>query len=216
MASHPSNLKPSDLLGDVPLEQIAREIASEKSTSKARKSVYRGLTCLTNVCVGDIGDIIKLYEEILRRYNPPKELPIPQNIQTECFRLLSSRRLYELNRRNVLFKDHALGFAQASHELLVRSYRKGVDNGTIVQRLRQYSSIYVRVTADEESRRSEQIDRLRELIDSSVFVFAGGAPRTKTKDSNPIQQFILSFRKIYGISSFIGLADRDRFELFGR
>ena len=212
---HTRNMTPSDILGDITLEQIAKEIASSKETSGERKKVYRGLACLTNVCVGDIGDIIKLYEEILRRSRPSQVIPIPQKIQSECFLSLSSRRLYELNRRKGYFKDHALAFAKAAHELLVRSYKKGNSRTGSRLRLRQYSSIYVLVTSDDATKRAEQIDRLRELIDSGVFVYSGSAPRAKTKDFNTIQQFILSFRKIYGISSFIGLADRDRFELSG-
>ena len=55
------------------------------------------------------------------------------------------------------------------------------------------------------------------IIDAGVFVFAGGStvPRTKTRDSNPTQQFKLTYRKIYGLVNFIGLAERDRFELSG-
>jgi hypothetical protein len=48
-----------------------------------------------------------------------------------------------------------------------------------------------------------------------VFVFTGGGPRTKTHDSDPVQQFKLTFRKIFGLANFIGLSDRDRFELSG-
>jgi hypothetical protein len=57
--------------------------------------------------------------------------------------------------------------------------------------------------------------QLRDLIDAGVFVFTGGRPRTKTKDSDPILQFKLTFRRIYGLTNFIGLAERDRFELSG-
>jgi hypothetical protein len=50
-----------------------------------------------------------------------------------------------------------------------------------------------------------------------VFVLEAGpdAPRTKTRDSNPITQFILTYRKLFGLSNFIGLSQRDRFELSG-
>ncbi len=205
---HPRGRTTKELLGDVSLEQIAREIATFSDTSGAKKSVYRGLACLTKVCVGDIGDVIKLYEDIIRRAQSDPSDPIPATIQSECFMEMCSLRLYDLNRRKGYFKDHALAFAEAAHELLVRSQRQ--DAG---KRLRQYSSIYVRVTTDDEKTKKQQIDRLRELIDASVFVFTGAAPRTKTKDSNPTQQFILNFRKIYGLSAYIGLADRDRFEL---
>jgi hypothetical protein len=214
-ASHPKQNTPSEILGDVALEQVAFEIASNTETSDHKKNVYRGISCLSKVCVGDIGDVIKLYEEIIRKASGKAELPIPANIQSECFRNLGSQRLYDLNRRDGYFKDHALAFASASHDLLVRSYKIGKKEGKVKPRLRQYTSIYVRITTDDESAKTQQIDRLRELIDASVFVYSGSAPRTKTKDSNPTQQFILGFRKIYGLSASIGLSDRDRFELSG-
>lgn len=61
----------------------------------------------------------------------------------------------------------------------------------------------------------EQSKRLRDLVDAGVFVFAGAAPRTKTRDSNPTQQFQLAYRKLYGLVNAIGLSERDRFELSG-
>lgn len=216
-AAHPK-YGPSELLGDVPLEQIAREIAQSSQTSRDRKQAYRGLSCLTNVCVGDIGDVIKLYEEILRHASSGKsriDIPIPPSVQAECFQALSSRRIYDLNRRGGYFKDHALAFAEAAHELLVRSAKKSSACG-VQPRLRQYSSIYVRVSADNQESVSLQIDKLRQLIDAGVFVYAGGTPRSKTKDSNPIQQFKLSYRKLCGLAAFIGVAGRDRFELSGK
>lgn len=217
-AQHPRQRDPKAILGDVPLEQVAREIASSSEGAGQKKRVYRGLSCLTSVCVGDIGDVIKLYEEILRRAGHSNEYPIEEHIQSECFQEMSARRLYDLNRRanySRNLKNHAMAFAQTAHDLLVRSYRNAPKDGKSKARLRQYSSIYVRVTAEDENSQKQQIDRLRDLIDAGVFVFAGGAPRTKTKDSDPILQFILSYRKIYGLAAFIGLADRDRFELSG-
>ena len=214
---HPA-YSPKQLLGDVSLEQVAREIAAANATSKDRKQVYRGLSCVTNVCVGDIGDVIKLYEEIIKRATTGKmkvDVPIAAGIQSECFQQLSSQRLYELNRRAGKYKDHALAFAAAANEELVKSYRQTKKPKNGQPRLRQYSSIYVRVTSDDKQKLRQQIDQLRDLIDAGVFVYTGGAARTKTKDSNPIQQFKLSYRKICGLAAFIGLADRDRFELSG-
>jgi hypothetical protein len=54
-------------------------------------------------------------------------------------------------------------------------------------------------------------------MDAGVFVLEAGpdAPRTKTRDSNPITQFALAYRKLFGLSNFIGLSQRDRFELSG-
>ena len=214
---HPLPISPKKFLGSVSLETVAKEIAESTDTSTKRKHAYRGLTCLSGVCVGDIGDIIKLYEEMLLRGANKNENTIPQRIQAECFQELSARRLYELNRRQGFFKDHALQFAQAAHELLIRSHKEALkkqDKGKKM-RLRQYSSIYIRVTTDDSEETTQQIDLLRELIDAGVFVYTGGAPRTKTRDSNPTRQFKLTFRKIYGLASYIGLADRDRFELSG-
>lgn len=211
-ASHPS-AKPSVLLGDVALQSIATEIGKSRSNSPKRKRVYRGITALARVCVGDIGDVISLYEQVLRKA-AGQRAPIGQEIQSECFQDFCARRLYDLNRRGGFLKDVAKSFAEASHELLVKSCNQTSASGS-QKRIRQYSSLYVRVTTgDIES----QTERLRELVDAGVFVFAGGStvPRTKTRDSNPTQQFKLTYRKIYGLVNFMGLAERDRFELSGK
>jgi hypothetical protein len=208
-SAHPG-VKPSQLLGDVNLETIAREIAESSSTSSKRKEVYRGITAVAHVCVGDIGDVISLYERIIKAANGKH--PVPPQVQCDCFQDHCSHRLYDLNRRGGELKDVARSFAEASYELLVKSYRDGKKNAGTVSRLRQYSSIYVRVTTGDTGK---QMNQLRELIDAGVFVFTGGRPRTKTKDSDPILQFKLTFRRIYGLTNFIGLAERDRFELSG-
>ena len=201
---------PSNILGDCALETIAQEIASSTETSRKRKEVYRGISALAHVCVGDIGDVISLYERILRRQT--SIIPVPDGIQSECFQEHCSHRLYDLNRRGSHLKDAAKSFAEASYELLVRSYREANTKDQTKPRLRQYASIYVRVTTGDKGR---QIERLRDLIDAGVFVFAGGSPRSKTRDSDPILQFKLTFRRIYGLVNFIGLSERDRFELSG-
>ena len=211
-ASHPT-ATPSVLLGDVALQSIATEIGKSRSNSPKRKRVYRGITALARVCVGDIGDVISLYEQILRKA-AGQRAPISQEIQSECFQDFCARRLYDLNRRGGFLKDVAKSFAEASHELLVKSCNETSAIGSR-KRIRQYSSLYVRVTTGNIE---SQTERLRELIDAGVFVFAGGStvPRTKTRDSNPTQQFKLTYRKIYGLVNFIGLAERDRFELSGK
>ena len=208
-AGHPT-VSPSGILGNQTLETIALEIASSTESSSKRKQVYRGITALAHVCVGDIGDVITLYERILRQ--DKGIYPIAAKIQSECFQDHCSHRLYDLNRRGAQLKDVAKSFAEASYELLVKSYRNFKRSGKGRPRLRQYTSIYVRVTAGHRGR---QIERLRDLIDAGVFVFAGGRPRSKTRDSDPILQFKLTFRRIYGLVNFIGLSERDRFELSG-
>ncbi len=202
-AAHPENVTPADLLGNVQLESIALSIAETSKTGSERKELYRGLRALTAVCVGDIGDVLAIYESMLRR-SGGDVVPIPARIQHQAFQDYSAQRLYHVNHRSGRFKDFAIGFAQAARDLLVQSAR--------TSRLRQYSSIYVRVTTDGHD---EQFEQLRELIDAGVFVLEGGAPRSKTRDDDPVQQFILKYRKLFGLSSYIGLSDRDRFELSG-
>ena len=164
------------------------------------------------MCVGDIGDVISLYEQIIRK-GSDDSFPIVPQIQSDCFQEFCARRLYDLNRRSGFLKDVAKSFAEASHDLLMNSCKNPHPKGRRT-RIRQYSSLYVRITTGDLEKQTEI---LRDLIDAGVFVFAGGsnAPRTKTRDSNPIQQFKLTYRKIYGLVNFIGLAERDRYELSG-
>lgn len=206
--NHPK-LRPSALLGDEPLNGIAGRIAAAAESSPAKKSVYHGISALSAVCVGDIGDVIHIYEQILRKAQGSKYPPIQATVQTDAYLELCSRRLYELNRRKPALKDAALQFAEASHRLLVDSARKST-SGPI--RLRQYAKIYVRITAGD---RDAQFARIRELIDCGAFVYSGGSPRTKTRDGDPLHQFKLTFRRLLGLSNFIGLSERDRFELSG-
>ena len=201
---HPQ-VSPTNLLGDQSLVNIARTITSTGPNSVDRKKVYHGMSALKAVCVGDIGSVITIYENILNKVNG--NFPVSSQIQSEIFQDFCSWHLYLLDRRGSELKSAAKSFAAASHQLLMQSARKKDPC-----RLRQYSSIYVRVTAGD---RDEQGKRLQRLVDAGVFVFQGGAPRTKTKDSDPIHQFKLTFRKIYGLADFIGLAERDRFELSG-
>jgi len=209
-AHHPPSISPGKVLGDRSLEEIAGQIASSAATSRERKQVYHGLSCLAAVCVGDIGDVISLYEIMLRKAKPGR-YPIDVETQTDCYQEYSSRRLYDLHRKSSSLKDHAISFAKASNELLVKSKRES--KGTDATRLRQYLKLYVRVTVGDTQR---QFDQLRELIDKGVFVLEGGTHRAKTKDGNPIHQFKLTFRKLFGLANFIGLAERDRFELSGQ
>lgn len=204
--SHP-NQSSTEVLGDVDLETIARTIVETQSQnrSRERKRLYHGIRALAGVCVGDIGTVIQIYQEMLA--GNQITLPISPERQHEVFRDFCARHLYSLDRRQSDLKTVALQFAEASHHLLVES-GKGKPTG----RIRQYTSLYVRVTTGDVQ---AQMSRLRELVDAGVFVFTGGTARTKTHDSDPVQQFKLTFRKIYGLANFIGLSDRDRFELSG-
>ena len=205
--SHPV-WSPAEVLGDQPLIDIARRIASTADSSPDRKSVYFGLSALAAVCVGDIGDVIAIYERILERAGTIQIVPVAAKTQSAAFQEFCSKRLYQLSRRGGRLKEFADGFSQAAHDLLVQSAQRDPS------RIRDYASVYVRVT---EGDLDEQLTQLRELMDSGVFVMTDGpdAPRTKTRDSDPIAQYTLTFRKILGLSSAIGLSQRDRFELSG-
>ena len=207
---HPPHT-PRQLLGEETLEQIARDIATTGASAPQKKTVYRGIRALTALCVGDIGDILKIYEAIITHYEA-SALPIPFDKQSAEFQEYCSKQLYHLHRRKGELKDFALSFAQAAHRLLVRSSSATETENR--RQLRQYTQLYVRVTTGDLD---WQFEKLRELIDAGVFVLKGGSdvPRTKTRDSNPTHQFILTYRKLYGLSSFIGLSNRDRFELSG-
>ena len=201
--------EPIELLGDVTLEEIASEIAESTASSPARKRVYRGLRAVQAVCVGDLGDVVKLYERILQSAKPTDTI-VPPEKQTDCFLEHSAGLMHFLNRRDQHKKGLALAFAQASGELLQRSAGRSASGA---RRLRQYTKLYVRVDAGTDF--EEVVTRLLSLLDAGVFVYDGGVPRTKTRDDDPVLQFKLSYRKMLGLASYIGLADRDRFELSG-
>lgn len=202
-----STLSPREVLGEVVLADIAREIVNSPATSNRRKEVYRGIRALLAVCVGDIGDVVKLYEKMIQRADA-QQLPVPAKTQTNCFLEHSAGLMHVINRRKQKDKDLAVAFAQAASELMQRSAREDEVDG---RGLRQYTKLYVRVdSGDEEAR-----DRIFELLDAGVFVYDGGAPRTKTRDDDPVLQFKLSYRKMLGLASYIGLSHRDRFELSG-
>lgn len=206
------NISISSILGNCSLKSISLNICKSSKASPQKKKIYYGITALSSVCVGDIGDIIALYEMIIVR-SKGKSYPISAEIQSECYQDLCGRRLYHLNRRGKDYRNFALSFAEASHQLLIDSYKR-IRGDKNKARLRQYCKLYVRMTTSEEE---WQFNKIRELVDSGVFVLEGGSdtPRTKTKDSDPVRQFILTYRKLFGLSSFIGLSERDRFELSG-
>lgn len=199
-------MEPIHVLGDLELESIAQTLGQASEGAPERKRAYHGLRALEAVCVGDIGDVMKLYDRILQRA-PGGPLPIDAAKQSDAFLQHSSSLVHHLNRKDQSLKDLAIAFARSAGELLKRSARSGSG------RLRQYTKLYVRV---EPGPRAEQVaSRIWDLLDNAVFVYDGGAPRTKTRDADPVLQFKLSYRKLLGLASFIGLADRDRFELSG-
>ena len=208
--------EPERVLGTATLESIARELGEVSSRRSAMPTgevrnrlgnVYHGMAALSAVCVGDIGDVISVYETMLKKAGEKPKLPLRPDIQSAAYQEYSLQRLYHLARRSDSLRAHALSFARASHQLLVESYVRS--NG---KRARQYASIHLRIDPA-----SADFERVLPLIDAGVFVLQTGAlgPRLKSNDEDPRADFILSFRKLFGLSSYIGLAERDRFELHG-
>jgi hypothetical protein len=200
---------PRNLLGDKTLEELARAIGNSNKTSRKRKGLYSGFSVLIGMCVGDIGDILNLYDRFLQLSESGKRLTDYQ--QTKVYLDFSSLRLYDLKRRKNDMEKYVMGFAAASHNQLMKSVKNLPESG----RIRQYNSIYVRITTEDYNEQEYMLKKINKLIDAGIFVSAGIAFRTKTQDANPLLQFSLVFRKIFGLSHFIGLAQKDRFELSG-
>lgn len=207
---HPQNLTPSEILGDESLIAIAENIVKEEKASQ-KKDLYHGISALTAVCVGDLGDVITLYELILRR-STGKGYPVEDKIQNACYLELCNSRLYDLNRRDTIYLDFVESFADASHHLLVQSAIRKAKGET--DRLRQYTSIFINITHGDKNKQYMQV---RKLIDAGIFNLQGGpeASRTNRQGVKPQQQFKLVFRKLYGINKHMGLSSSDRFELSG-
>jgi serine/threonine protein kinase len=208
---HPKNIPPSKILGDEKLIVIAENIVREERASQ-KKDLYHGVSALTAVCVGDLGDVITLYELILKKSSGSAFYPVDPKIQNSSYLQLCNSRLYDLNRRDTKYLDFVDSFAEASHHLLVQSaIRKARGEA---DRLRQYTSIFINITHGDKERQYRQV---RQLIDAGIFNLQGGpeASRTNRQGVKPQQQFKLVFRKLYGISKHIGLSSSDRFELSG-
>jgi serine/threonine protein kinase len=198
--------KPIELLGDCSLLDIANNITQTGRKKKEKKLFYHGITMLSKVCVGDIGDIIHIYNLMLEKYKSIKKTPLPGEIQNDVYQSVSANKLFDLDRNKNDLKDFAITFAKASYKLLMDSRH--------TNRLRQYNSINVNITSGNQD---FQIERLRSLVDAGIFIYDGSpkSPRTTGNNTNPLLQFKLAFRKLLGLTNFIGITQADRFELSG-
>lgn len=205
-------LTPKAVLGDKPLAQIARDICAGSASKPKEKNIYHGFSALRGVCIGDLGSVIALFQEILN-HSADGILPVPTKKQHQVYEVFCSNQLFQLNNRDgkqnhgFSLKKIALEFAEASYEEMIDSCVKEKD------RIRQITSMYV--TLEEGNK--EQAKKLLELVDAGIFAMHPNKLSTRVKNTgaDPVLQFQLSFRKILGISKLIGLSDRDRFELSG-
>jgi hypothetical protein len=204
------NLSPVALLGDCSLQDIAKKITKTGRKKKEKKQFYHGITMLSKVCVGDIGDIIHIYNLMLEKYKNIRKTPLSDEIQNDVYQDVSANKLFDIDRnRDKKLIDFAITFAKASSKLLMESSK------TNPLRLRQYNSINVNITSGDKN---SQIETLRSLIDAGIFIYDGSpkSPRTTGNNTNPLLQFKLAFRKLLGLTNFIGISQSDRFELSGK
>ena len=211
ISTEKKNYFPRLLLGNVTLKSIALKIAKAKKTSPERKKVYHGFSALTAICVGDIGDIINIYDRFVSQSKEGNPLTVSE--QTKIYLDFSSHRLYDLNRLKPDMKKYVFGFAEASHELLVESVKKKPGKNKKEPRIRQYNKIYISITSQSEDEQNKMLVKINRMIDAGVFVSSGLAFRSKPHHTNPLLQFTLTFKKLFGLSNYIGLSERDRFEL---
>ena len=197
-------------LGHQKLVNIARNIIkSELPKKDANFPIYWGIEALNNLCVGDIGDIIHIYDMMI------KEKPITskkllqldlegtsaplvkKEIQHNCYIKFSSNRVYSVRdgRDYLIVKS----FAEASHSLLVKSS---------IASPRQYCNLHLTLDSGFEG----QFKEIMTLIDRGLFVLSLGNNEIRGKKGMQIK---LRFRKAYGLAYKIGLGNNDRFELNG-
>lgn len=196
--------------GGAPTERVATvlgsqnliDIANTIRDQPSKMPVYWGVEALAGMCVGDIGDVLQLYDSIVDR-GRDKGFPIPPDIQHRAATDLAESKLLGLAGRDGWLYSHAVAFAEASHREL---------RGSTPPRLRQYSSIFVKMTAEEAPRLFQKVI---DLIDAGVFVLTGGTPRTKLREDAPFVQFKLAYRMVLGLTNRMPLSKRDRFEPAG-
>jgi hypothetical protein len=162
---------------------------------------YWGIDALAAICVGDLGDVIEVYDRILSHAQSPGV--IAHGAQQKELTDFAEGRLRDLAVRDPWLYAHAIAFAEASHGELKAS-------GPL--RLRQYAE--VSVTIDVEHAK-ELFPLIVKLIDHGVFVVTGATARTKHRHSASHLEFKLAYRKLLGLTNRIPLSMRDRFELTG-
>jgi serine/threonine protein kinase len=204
------DFSPADLLGNQNLTDAAVSLLQQESAK--RKSSYWGISVLGAVSTGDIGDSISLFYQMITkdRVSLIEGEGIEPRVQHDYIYQLSQRRLYALASRGSWLYNHALAFAQASKTEMVKSYRNmAVGKGG---RIRQYSEVFLHIPPRAGK---DLFNKINELVEGGVFVFAGGTPRTKKGLSSPLY-FKLAYKKLYGVTTLSPISYGDRFELSGK
>lgn len=193
---NPTAKLPRTLIGSGrSLKQLAQDIQS------GERDVYHGLESLAAMCVGDISDIIQLYQKLEMRAEEVSSRPLPKRSQHAEAINLATSKLRTIQLSSDWLHSHALAFANAAHRELKNSSP---------DRPRLYGNLHISIPLEGGS---ELYPRIVELVEAGIYVFAGGNDRSKSPNDPHTLQIKLAFRNILGLPSQIPLGRRDRFEL---
>jgi hypothetical protein len=191
---------PRSVIGSFTTRQIAQRI-KESPTSQAATRHYAGLRALAALCVGDIGDVIQIYQKFLAKV---KNGRVDDLTQAEILIEESESRLLSLAPASTkLLYQHAAAFAQASHRALI-SESPHSDGSP-----RERGDVNVEVGSNDAA----ALHEILQLVGNGIFALVSMTQRTKAQGAAPHFQFRLRFRKLLGLRFGIPLGNRDRFEL---
>ena len=199
-------ISPTKLLGSQNYTDIARNLADKKSKSRGS---YWGIKALGSLSTGDIGDSIIMFQRMLEKIESGTT-SIPTKIQDAVIFNFSEKKLRSLANQKKWLYDHANSFAVASQVQLRTSYAKHLENSN--KKIRQYNEIFLRIDPEGAD---NIFDRINELVEGGVFVFAGGTPRSKSPEKKASLFLKLAYRKILGVTNLMPISNSDRFEISG-
>jgi|GEM_PF-1819151 len=166
LARDPIGRKPYKILGRKTIKSISEDIRNG-----VKDEVYWGIDALTAICVGDIGDILFLYETILSEVRNGEPETIDPKIQHAAIVNYSKTSIGSLIIREKEWElKHLINFAMASNRELIAS--EGVEGKNGKPRYREYGEIDIIVPSDELQ---EILNKIIILIDEGIFVFIGVA-----------------------------------------
>lgn len=199
-------ISPTKLLGSQNYIDIAKSLADKKLKSRGS---YWGIKALGSLSTGDIGDSILMFHHMLEKIDTGKN-SIPSKTQDAVIFDFAERKLRSLANQKKWLYDHAISFAGASQVQLRISYAKYLEDPT--KKIRQYNEIFLRIDPEGAD---DIFDKINELVEGGVFIFAGGTPRSKTPGKKASLFLKLAYRKILGVTNLIPISNRDRFEISG-
>lgn len=188
------NKQAREVLGTQSLKALSAAI------NAGQPVLYWGVQALASICVGDISDILRLYQDIESRGERMGKpvVPVPASIQHDAAVDFATSKVQALLSADRWLHEHALAFARASS-------REG-----LAEERRTYSMVNIQV-ADSDSAQ-HILERILQLVDSGVYVMTGGTSRSKIRNGSGTLNFQLAFRKLFGLPYRMPLGRRDRFE----